>query len=106
MHHLQEALRVCDMGLLMGAPLGDDLLGALAHILGKHVRMLQETAPKRPRTDSGEDEDSKYLVTLEGVEFPSILEHHAVRRVHLPSLQAFSNIMAAREVCLFLILRL
>ncbi len=103
------------MGLLLGAPFCDGMLGAVAEALSArlialedkskeatHVDAadkrggdsLQDPTVKRPRKD---DEDI-FIVKPNPAMFPAIREGVQVPRVELPSLSAFQTIMEEGEV--------
>ncbi|XP_041134284.1 lysine-specific demethylase 8 [Polyodon spathula] len=74
-----EAIRTCDLGLLMGASIMDNVLGRLINVLQKHV-------PVRKRALKDEDESGKKPRT---VVTPGIKPEAAVSRIHCPSLELF-----------------
>ncbi|XP_027804420.3 bifunctional peptidase and arginyl-hydroxylase JMJD5 isoform X1 [Marmota flaviventris] len=79
-----EALRVCDMGLLMGAAiLGDALLRAAA-VLQAHLG-----SGKRPARPSPEPPGAKQRARRHRVPTPELEPERAVPRLRRPSLQHF-----------------
>ncbi|XP_077474283.1 lysine-specific demethylase 8 isoform X2 [Stigmatopora argus] len=78
---LLEALRTCDMGLLMGATIMDDRLQVLVHILQKEVRKDVRNE------DRGEAKRMKFALP----EFPQISERLTIPRLKCPSLESFKK---------------
>lgn len=78
------ALRVCDMGLLMGAAIFDDILIKVAAVLQAHLlpgkRPAQGPAPEQPRLKKARNGH---------VSIPDMRSEKAVPRLHCPSLQHF-----------------
>ncbi|XP_053708003.1 lysine-specific demethylase 8 [Synchiropus splendidus] len=75
---VRQAIRACDMGLLMGAAIMDDVLQALVRILNKELpKCSTEEAVKAKR------------VKLECASIPVIPENLSVPRINCPSLETF-----------------
>ncbi|XP_036165711.1 bifunctional peptidase and arginyl-hydroxylase JMJD5 isoform X5 [Myotis myotis] len=78
------ALRACDMGLLMGAAIFDDILIKVAAVLQAHLlpgkRPAQGPAPEQPRLKKARNGH---------VSIPDMRSEKAVPRLHCPSLQHF-----------------
>ncbi|XP_059548127.1 bifunctional peptidase and arginyl-hydroxylase JMJD5 isoform X3 [Myotis daubentonii] len=78
------ALRACDMGLLMGAAIFDDILIKVAAVLQAHLlpgkRPAQGPAPEQPRFKKARNGH---------VSIPDMRSEKAVPRLHCPSLQHF-----------------
>ncbi|XP_014385337.1 PREDICTED: lysine-specific demethylase 8 isoform X3 [Myotis brandtii] len=78
------ALRACDMGLLMGAAIFDDILIKVAAVLQAHLppgkRPAQSPAPEQPRLKKARNGH---------VSIPDMRSEKAVPRLHCPSLQHF-----------------
>ncbi|KAF7663497.1 hypothetical protein LDENG_00208300 [Lucifuga dentata] len=79
-----QAIRTCDMGLLMGAAIMDNILHALVQILQSEVR--------KPTKEEDETEhiEAKKL-KLECSHVPAIREDLAVPRIMCPSLESFKT---------------
>ncbi|XP_028843340.1 lysine-specific demethylase 8 isoform X1 [Denticeps clupeoides] len=89
---VREAIRACDMGLLMGAPIMGDVLHRLVGVLRKKLdacrpeqaHHTEEPRVKRPKKDSDR--------------MPVISEAKSVRRMRCPSLERFrSEFLDTRE---------
>ncbi|KAF6727754.1 Lysine-specific demethylase 8 [Oryzias melastigma] len=79
-----QAVRTCDMGLLMGAAIMDDILQALVHILQNEIGRTSKEEEKSVEVVA------KKLKT-ESPRSPSIREDKAVPRIKCPSLESFST---------------
>ncbi|XP_038619075.1 bifunctional peptidase and arginyl-hydroxylase JMJD5 isoform X4 [Tachyglossus aculeatus] len=80
-----EAVRVCDMGLLMGASI-------LGNILVEVIRVLRKHHPRGERSTEGRDgEPSKKKSRSEPPSIPTVPLETAVPRLHCPSLEYFKN---------------
>ncbi|KAK6481637.1 lysine-specific demethylase 8 [Huso huso] len=78
-----EAIKTCDLGLLMGAAIMDNVLGRLINVLQKHV-------PGRKRALQDEDlDETRKKPRTEFVVTPGIKPEAAVSRIHCPSLEHF-----------------
>ncbi|KAM4829246.1 bifunctional peptidase and arginyl-hydroxylase JMJD5 [Thomomys bottae] len=77
-----EALRVCDMGLLMGA-------AVLGDILIKVVAVLQAHLPSRKRSAHSLRQDQLRTKKARGSPVPTVPSETAVPRLHRPTLQHF-----------------
>lgn len=78
------ALRVCDMGLLMGAAIFGDILIKVAAILQKHL-----PPGKRPAQDRGQEQPGEKRARSDPVPVPEVTLDSAVPRLRRPSLQHF-----------------
>ncbi|KAK5884560.1 hypothetical protein CesoFtcFv8_018367 [Champsocephalus esox] len=78
-----EALRTCDMGLLMGAAIMEDVLQVIVRILQGEVRM----------STKGEDSEHPQVkrIKMECPHVPVIREELAIPRVKRPSLESFNT---------------
>lgn len=80
-----QAVRTCDMGLLMGAAIMDDILQVI-------VRMLQGEVRKSIKEEEEESEHAEVKrIKIEGPHVPAIKEELAVPRVKCPSLESFNT---------------
>ncbi|XP_071326667.1 lysine-specific demethylase 8 [Trachinotus anak] len=81
---IQQAVRTCDMGLLMGAAIMDNILQAIVGILQGEVRKASE-----------EEDESEHAVIkrikIESPHAPVIEEEMAVPRITCPSLESFNT---------------
>lgn len=78
-----QAIRTCDMGLLMGAAIMDNILQVIVQILQSEVR-----------TSSDEDETDRAEVKrikMESPDLPGINDEVAVPRIKCPSLESFNT---------------
>ncbi|XP_076608724.1 lysine-specific demethylase 8 [Chaetodon auriga] len=81
---IQEAVRICDMGLLMGAAILDNILQVIVGILQSEIR----------KSADGEDESEHAEVKrikIDCPRVPVIKEELAVPRMKCPSLESFST---------------
>ncbi|XP_074551998.1 lysine-specific demethylase 8 [Halichoeres trimaculatus] len=78
-----EAVKTCDMGLLMGAAIMDDLLQVMVGILQREVRKPAE------EEDRGQPQAKRVKMELPRV--PVIKEEQAVPRIRCPSLESFNT---------------
>ncbi|XP_029946167.1 lysine-specific demethylase 8 isoform X2 [Salarias fasciatus] len=76
-----QAVRTCDMGLLMGAAIMDDILHTI-------VRLLQSEIGKFSRE---EDENEHKKTKIADSLVPAIREEFAVPRIKCPSLESFNT---------------
>ncbi|XP_066131874.1 bifunctional peptidase and arginyl-hydroxylase JMJD5 isoform X1 [Saccopteryx bilineata] len=83
------ALKVCDMGLLMGAAVLDDVLTKVAAVLQTHL-----LSGKRPARGPSQEPPSAKKARNGPAAVPEMRSEEAVPRLHRPSLQCF------RERCL------
>lgn len=81
---LLQAVRTCDMGLLMGAAVIGDVLQVLVGILQREVRDSAKDA------DADEHPQTK-RIKIERPHVPVIKEELAVPRIKCPSLESFST---------------
>lgn len=77
------ALNVCDMGLLMGAAILEDILIKVAAILQKHL------SGKRPGPGPAQEQPSIKKARKEHASVPDMRSERAIPRLHCPSLQYF-----------------
>ncbi|KAM5199074.1 bifunctional peptidase and arginyl-hydroxylase JMJD5 isoform 1-T1 [Hipposideros larvatus] len=77
------ALNVCDMGLLMGAAILEDILIKVAAILQKHL------SGKRPGPGPAQEQPSIKKAKKEHALVPDMRSERAIPRLHCPSLQYF-----------------
>ncbi|XP_041673394.1 lysine-specific demethylase 8 [Cheilinus undulatus] len=82
---LLQAVRTCDMGLLMGAAIMDDILQVFVHILQGEVR----TSAKEDEEKRDHPEVKRIKIELPHV--PVIKEELAVPRIRCPSLESFNK---------------
>nr|XP_025866836.1 jmjC domain-containing protein 5 isoform X2 [Vulpes vulpes] len=78
------ALKVCDMGLLMGAAILGDILIKVAAILQAHLR-----SGKRPGTGPAQEPPSMKKARYDPVSVPDMMSERTVPRLHCPSLEHF-----------------
>ncbi|XP_058425792.1 bifunctional peptidase and arginyl-hydroxylase JMJD5 isoform X4 [Diceros bicornis minor] len=78
------ALKVCDMGLLMGAAILGDILIKVAAILQTHL-----LSRKRPAQGPTQEQPSTKKSRNDHVWIPDMKSERAVPRLHCPSLQYF-----------------
>ncbi|XP_010793432.1 lysine-specific demethylase 8 [Notothenia coriiceps] len=76
-----EALRTCDMGLLMGAAIMEDILQVIVRILQGEVR----------KSTKEEDSEHPQLKRIKMEHVPVIREEVAIPRVKRPSLESFNT---------------
>ncbi|XP_040011623.1 lysine-specific demethylase 8 [Xiphias gladius] len=89
-----KAVRTCDMGLLMGAAIMDNILQVIVGILQSEVR-------KTSKEDENEHTEVK-RIKIESPHVPVIKEELAIPRIKCPSLESFntSYLMPLRPVIL------
>ncbi|XP_061455433.1 bifunctional peptidase and arginyl-hydroxylase JMJD5 [Rhineura floridana] len=82
---LEEALRACDLGLLLGAPVEDNILASMAEVLQRHLSCSGEPAA------AGEQEGQplKKKIRKDFPPSPAITTEAAVSRLRCPSLEHF-----------------
>ncbi|CAL8303174.1 unnamed protein product [Merluccius merluccius] len=94
---VRQAVRTCDMGLLMGASIMDDVLHRLVQILQTEVRRAtgEEEAQTEPVVKAKK-------IKLEVPSPPIIKQTTAVPRMHCPSLEHFkaNNLLTKQPVIL------
>ncbi|XP_070340757.1 bifunctional peptidase and arginyl-hydroxylase JMJD5 isoform X3 [Equus asinus] len=78
------ALKICDMGLLMGAAILGDILIKVAAILQTHL-----LSRKRPAQGPTQEQPSTKKARNEHVSIPDMKSERTVPRLHCPSLQYF-----------------
>ncbi|CAL8273451.1 unnamed protein product [Lota lota] len=82
---VRQAVRTCDMGLLMGASIMDNVLHRLVQILQTEVRRAtEEEVHREPNVQAKK-------IKLEVPPAPVIEKTTAVPRMHCPSLEHFKN---------------
>ncbi|XP_047388863.1 bifunctional peptidase and arginyl-hydroxylase JMJD5 isoform X1 [Sciurus carolinensis] len=79
-----KALRVCDLGLLMGAAILGDILARAAAVLQAHLPSAQ-----RPTWDPSQQPPSPKRARRKHASVPNAEQERAVPRLHRPSLQHF-----------------
>ncbi|KAM6913819.1 lysine-specific demethylase 8 isoform 2-T3 [Lycodopsis pacificus] len=79
-----QAVRTCDMGLLMGAAILDNILQVI-------VRILQEEVRKSTKPEEEREHTEVKRVKMECPRVPVIKEESAVPRIKCPSLERFST---------------
>ncbi|KAK9534721.1 hypothetical protein VZT92_007150 [Zoarces viviparus] len=79
-----QAVRTCDMALLMGAAILDNILQVL-------VRILQEEVKKSTKPEEEREPTEAKRVKMECPRVPVIKEESAVPRIKCPSLERFST---------------
>ncbi|XP_061606369.1 lysine-specific demethylase 8 [Phyllopteryx taeniolatus] len=82
--YLLQAIRTCDMGLLMGAAIMDDRLQVLVRILQKEVRKDTGNEDEREHTEAKR-------LKLAVPDVPQIREDLEIHRVKCPSLESFKK---------------
>jgi lysine-specific demethylase 8 len=88
---LQEVIRQCDMGLLMGEPILDNVLSSLAEDVGTRIQSQND----------GDFDRNQNSINFAIDEFKTILPNQSekskfiIEYVDLPSLENFSRIMKA-----------
>uniref|UniRef100_A0A1A8EUV3 Lysine-specific demethylase 8 n=1 Tax=Nothobranchius korthausae TaxID=1143690 RepID=A0A1A8EUV3_9TELE len=82
-HEILQAVRTCDMGLLMGAAVMDNILQVFVRILQSEIRKTT----KEEETDYVEAKRMKIAVSR----VPPIKEELAVERIKCPSLERFNT---------------
>ncbi|XP_076121623.1 lysine-specific demethylase 8 [Alosa pseudoharengus] len=80
---IHEAIKTCDMGLLMGASILDDVLQKLVRVLQNKAKAWQSR-----RAEQSEEPDKK-KIRKECDSTPVIKPAKAVPRIHCPSLEHF-----------------
>ncbi|XP_038838900.1 lysine-specific demethylase 8-like isoform X1 [Salvelinus namaycush] len=82
---VQEAIRTCDLGLLMGAAIMDNILQTF-------VRILQNEIGKRHSNEENPSEVvSAKKMKVDCVSVPVVKQTLAVPRIHCPSLESFKK---------------
>ncbi|XP_048722384.1 bifunctional peptidase and arginyl-hydroxylase JMJD5 isoform X2 [Caretta caretta] len=80
---IADAIRVCDMGLLMGASILDNILVRIINVLQKHLtygkRSAEEDTKESPRKKIRNDHTT----------IPSVKSEEVIPRLHCPSLEHF-----------------
>nr|XP_006201285.1 bifunctional peptidase and arginyl-hydroxylase JMJD5 [Vicugna pacos] len=80
------ALRVCDLGLLMGAAILGDILLKVAAVLQAHL-----ISRKRPAPSPSQEPPSTKKARNDHISIPDVGSERAVPRLHCPSLQYFQK---------------
>ncbi|NWT15051.1 KDM8 demethylase, partial [Vireo altiloquus] len=97
---LSRAVRLCDLGLLMGAAVLDNALARLVRALQPHLPRaaprLRAPVPPAPRSTRGappaaEGERSFQRVRLEPPPAPAVLPEEVIPHLHCPSLEHFRD---------------
>ncbi|XP_034568092.1 lysine-specific demethylase 8 isoform X2 [Notolabrus celidotus] len=79
-----QAVKTCDMGLLMGAAIMDDVLQVI-------VRILQGEVRKSAREEEGKEHPQVKRIKIELPRVPAIKGEQAVPRIRCPSLESFNT---------------
>ncbi|XP_032393664.1 lysine-specific demethylase 8 [Etheostoma spectabile] len=79
-----QAVRTCDMGLLMGAAIMDNVLQVIVQILQDEVRKSTKEEDKNDLTEAKR-------IKMESPRIPVIKEELAVPRIKCPSLESFNT---------------
>uniref|UniRef100_A0A673V2A2 Bifunctional peptidase and arginyl-hydroxylase JMJD5 n=2 Tax=Suricata suricatta TaxID=37032 RepID=A0A673V2A2_SURSU len=79
-----EALKVCDLGLLMGAAILGDILTKVAAVLKAHL-----PSEKRPAPGPAQEQPREKKARTNRVWIPDVTSERTVPRLHCPSLQHF-----------------
>ncbi|XP_051904969.1 lysine-specific demethylase 8 [Hippocampus zosterae] len=87
--NLLQAMRTCDMGLLMGAAIMDDRLQVLVGILQKKIKKDNRNEGGRKHTEREHTQAKRLKLVLPDV--PLIGEDQAIPRVKCPSLESFKK---------------
>lgn len=82
---VKEAIKTCDMGLLMGAAIMDNILQRLVCILKNEIKL------KSPNRVEKSEEPCSKKMKQECVSEPVINPAQAVPRIHCPSLERFRS---------------
>ncbi|XP_034045946.1 lysine-specific demethylase 8 [Thalassophryne amazonica] len=77
-----QAIRTCDMGLLMGTAIMDNILQVLVGILQGEVRKSTQEEEERPQIKK---------IKMDCPSVPAIKEHATVFRIKCPSLESFKK---------------
>ncbi|XP_016361412.1 lysine-specific demethylase 8 [Sinocyclocheilus anshuiensis] len=83
--NIQEAIKTCDMGLLMGAGIMDNILQRLVGVLRNQVKM------KSPNKAERSEEPCSKKMKVDCVSEPVTNPAQAVPRIHCPSLERFRS---------------
>ncbi|XP_028311149.1 lysine-specific demethylase 8 [Gouania willdenowi] len=79
-----QAVRTCDMGLLMGAAIMDNIL----HVV---VKLLQSEIRRSHKAEEREEEHEAKRIKIESPNVPVIQDERAVLRIKCPSLESFNT---------------
>ncbi|XP_070779737.1 lysine-specific demethylase 8 isoform X2 [Enoplosus armatus] len=79
-----QAVRTCDMGLLMGAAIMDNILQVI-------VRILQDEVRKSTKEEDESEHAEVKRIKIECPHVPVIKEELAVPRIRCPSLESFNS---------------
>uniref|UniRef100_A0A8C0HHB8 JmjC domain-containing protein 5 n=1 Tax=Chelonoidis abingdonii TaxID=106734 RepID=A0A8C0HHB8_CHEAB len=74
---IADTIRICDMGLLMGASILDNILVRIINVLQKHLTYGKRSAEEDTK------EGQRKVAAL------NVLAHHSIPRLHCPSLEHF-----------------
>ncbi|XP_032645106.1 bifunctional peptidase and arginyl-hydroxylase JMJD5 isoform X3 [Chelonoidis abingdonii] len=80
---IADTIRICDMGLLMGASILDNILVRIINVLQKHLTYGKRSAEE----DTKEGQRKK--IRNDHTTVPSIKSEEAIPRLHCPSLEHF-----------------
>ncbi|KTF82763.1 hypothetical protein cypCar_00012279 [Cyprinus carpio] len=93
-YNIQEAIKTCDMGLLMGAGIMDNILQRLVGVLRNKVKM------KSPNKAERSDGPCSKKMKVDCVSEPVINPAQAVPRILCPSMERFrSDFPGCAETC-------
>ena len=87
---IRKALEACDRGLLMGAPIQDDLLTKVASRLNAFIRASETSESKRYRLDEGDRNAEPASIGYQG-------KGSTLERIRVPSLHSFQTRYMNRE---------
>ncbi|XP_064639856.1 lysine-specific demethylase 8-like [Lineus longissimus] len=89
---LELAIKTCDMGLLMGAPVLDNVLSKIVAVLQPILCPLQTTGKEGDSVNKGQhDSEAHDLKRQKVFSMPEISPSHKVPRIHCPSLDYFKK---------------
>ncbi|KAM9744830.1 lysine-specific demethylase 8 isoform 1-T1 [Menidia menidia] len=80
---IMQAIRTCDMGLLMGAAIMDDILQVV-------VGILQSELSKAAKDEEESEHVEVKRAKIESLHIPSLKEEMAIPRIKCPSLESFN----------------
>ncbi|XP_073217691.1 bifunctional peptidase and arginyl-hydroxylase JMJD5 isoform X2 [Lepidochelys kempii] len=80
---IADAIRVCDMGLLMGASILDNILVRIINVLQKHLTYGKRSAEEDTK------ESRRKKIRNDHTTIPSVKSEEVIPRLHCPSLEHF-----------------
>ena len=98
LYHLENidyAIKTCDMGLLLGAPIFDNILAKLVSKLNKTVSFSDE---KCNSNDNDNDVEPLIKKQRPQIQYPSINPKYAISRLKCPSLLTFQQYHMKQEI--------